>query len=314
MKGRLIYNPMAGRFPSIHLVERAAKILENNGWEIDILRTDGGHEITKLSKKAASAGMDAVFMAGGDGSLHLAAAGLLGSDTALAVLPAGTANVWAQELGLPTLSWTNWMALETSVKRLLNGSFRTMDVGICQGIPFLLWAGAGFDAFIVNHIEPRTRLEKNFAVPQYAATMAWYATSWTGMDLRIRVDSEEVNGTYIVALVTNIRLYAGGIAELSPSARIDDGSMDLWLFAGDTPLETMQHIIDLASGKHLDSKNTKRYSCREISISSKSDLYLQLDGEPLPPAKKISISIKPQSLRVMIPDSLPKPLFTTNPL
>ncbi|NQS92188.1 MAG: diacylglycerol kinase family lipid kinase [Chloroflexi bacterium] len=310
MRGQLIYNPMAGRFPSQPLVERAARILNTNGWDVDIVQTQGGPHITKLAKKAAASRMDAVFIAGGDGSLHQAAIGLMGTETALSVLPAGTANVWAQELGLPGLSWTNWTALDTSVKKLLNGTIRTMDVGICQGIPFFLWGGVGFDAFIVHNLEPRTRWQKQFPVTQYAANVAWHARNWSGMDLQIWVDGEKISGTYILALVTNIHLYAGGMAELSPKARIDDGRMDLWLFAGDTMLETLQHLVDLASGKHLDSDKACLLPCQDIRIKSKTDLYLQLDGEPVSPARNITISIKPQSLRVMVPSDLPRQLFS----
>jgi len=310
MKGQLIYNPMAGRFPSLPLVERAVKILESNGWEIDITRTEGGDQITKLAKKAATSGLDAIFVAGGDGSVHQAVAGLLGSETALAVLPAGTANVWAQELGLPSLSWTNWGALETSVKKILSGSVRTMDVGVCQGIPFLLWAGVGFDAFIVHHLEPRSRWQKQIATPHYAANAAWYARTWSGMDLNIWADGEKVSGIYLVALVTNIHLYAGGLAEISPKARIDDGSMDLWLFAGDTLLETLQHVYDLASGKHLSSEKTNCIPCKKVIIESKTDIYLQLDGEPIAPSKKVTIDIHTQALRVLVPRDVPRPLFS----
>ncbi|MCJ7716066.1 MAG: diacylglycerol kinase family lipid kinase [Anaerolineales bacterium] len=310
MQGQLIYNPMAGRFPSLPLVERAAKTLESNGWKIEIKQTEGGDQITKLAKKAASSGLDAIFVAGGDGSIHSAAAGLLGSETALAVLPAGTANVWAQELGLPTLSWTNWGALETSVQKILTGSVRTMDVGVCQGIPFLLWAGIGFDAFIVHHLEPRSRWQKQLATPHYAANVAWYARNWSGMDLNIWADGTKVSGIYVLALVTNIHLYAGGLAEISPKARIDDGCMDLWLFAGDTLLETLQHLFDLASGKHFSSEKTNFIPCKEVIIKSKTDLYLQLDGEPIPPSKKISIDIRPRSLRVLVPQDVPRPLFS----
>ena len=310
MKGQLIYNPMAGRFPSLPLVERAAKILESNGWEIEITRTDGEGQITKLAKKAATSGLDAIFVAGGDGSIHSAVAGLLGSETALSVLPAGTANVWAQELGLPTLSWTNWGALETSVEKILDGSVRTMDVGVCQGIPFLLWAGIGFDAFIIHHLEPRSRWQKHIATPHYAANVAWHARTWSGMDLNIWADGEKVSGIYVVALVTNIHLYAGGLAEISPKARIDDGSMDLWLFAGDTMLETLQHMFDLASGKHFSSEKTNYIPCKEVIIKSKTDLYLQLDGEPIAPSKKVTIDIRPRSLRVLVPKDVPRPLFS----
>jgi diacylglycerol kinase (ATP) len=309
MRGRLLYNPMAGRFPSQPLVERAARVLEENGWNIKILQTKGGEHLSKMAKRAAARGLDAVFVAGGDGSVHQAAVGLMGSDTALCVLPAGTANVWALELGLPTLSWTNWMALESSVKKMLNGRIRTMDLGLCQGIPFLLWAGAGFDGFIVHHLEPRTRLEKQFAIPYYLSNAAWYARNWKGMNLQVWADGEKVTGTFILSVVTNVHLYAGGLAEISPGARIDDGVMDLWLFSGDSLVDIVQHMFDLAKGKHIDSDKARRIPCRDIKIKSDVEIYIQLDGEPIEPSKILEISIRPKSLKVMVPNDLPRPLF-----
>jgi YegS/Rv2252/BmrU family lipid kinase len=314
MKGQLVFNPMAGRFPSQPLVERAARILNANGWEIDLVRTKGGDHITRLAKRAARDKLDALFIAGGDGSLHKAVEGLMGSDTSLAVLPSGTANVWAQELGLPTLSWTNWVALEQCVKRILNGHVHRMDVGVCQGIPFLLWGGAGFDAFVVHHLEPRNRWQKQFPATQYAANVAWFSRNWSGMDLELIVDGEKIEGTFILALATNIHLYAGGLAEISPSAKLDDGRMDLWLFSGDSMLETLQHLFDLAAGKHLDSKKTTQITCQEIVIKSNTDIYLQLDGEPILPSNKVKIAIRPQALNVMVPDTLPRSLFMKDPL
>ena len=106
----LIYNPAAGRFPSRMLIERAAQVLNKQGWDIQLQVTHGGPHITQLARQAVQQGQDAVFVAGGDGSINYAVRALLDSDTALGVLPAGTANVWAQELGLPGLTWTRWMA------------------------------------------------------------------------------------------------------------------------------------------------------------------------------------------------------------
>lgn len=309
MNGMIIYNPMAGRFPSRLLVEQAAKVLESKGWQITIQRTHGSKDIQTLTGKAVEENLDAVFIAGGDGSINQSVARLLGSDTALGVLPAGTANVWAQEIGLPILTWTQWSALEKSAKLLAEGRIRTVDVGLCMGTPFLLWAGVGLDAFVVNHIEPRTRWEKNFAIPQYAANAAWFARKWKGMELKIIVEDEVIEGTYVLAVVTNVRLYAGGMAEISPGARINDGHMDLWLFSGKTLAETLEHMWMVYSGQHFDSKKVRQLSCREVEFQSESSLYLQVDGEPLPETDTARITMRPSALRVMTPSELPHPLF-----
>lgn len=310
MNGLIVYNPMAGRFPSLPLVERAGEVLRSLGWEIDIERTHGGDHTTTLARRAAQDALDGLFVAGGDGSLNQSIAGLMGSKTALGVLPAGTANVWAQELGLPVLTWTNWMALENSARRLAEGQIYTVDVGLCMDKPYLLWAGVGLDAFVVHHIEPRSRWEKNFAIPQYAANAAWLASQWRGMDLKIIVEDQRIEGTYVFAVVSNVRLYAGGMAELTPGAKIDDGQMDLWLFAGKTLAEAIRHAWMVFSGQHFESQHVKHFTCRRAEFQSNTPLYFQVDGEPLPESKHAAIEIEPQAIQVMVPQDYPQHLFS----
>lgn len=249
----LAYNPTAGRFPSRLLAERAARVLQENGWAIHLEQTQSSEHISQMARQAAEAGLEAFFMAGGDGSLNYAVRGLRGSETALGVLPSGTANVWAQELGLPGLTWTRWLALEESARRLAAGKCLSIDLGCCNGRPFLMWAGVGLDAFVVHRLEPRQRWEKHFAVVQYAATMVWHASYWRGMNLMVEVDGKKISGHFLLAVVNNVHLYAGGLANLSPDARLDDGVMDLWLFHGETLGDTVQRAWDLLAGKHGQS-------------------------------------------------------------
>src|SRR4030065_904512 len=184
----MIYNPSAGRFPSGILAERAANVLRANGWNISLIRTESSEHVTQLARRAAEEGKEALFVVGGDGTINLALRGLVGSKTALGVLPGGTANVLAQELGLPGLTWTRWMALEESARRLAEARIREVDIGQCGNTPFLMWAGVGLDAFAVHHIEPRPRGEKLFANMAYAASTAWQASLWHGTNLQLTAD------------------------------------------------------------------------------------------------------------------------------
>jgi len=309
-RGLFVYNPAAGRFPSRLLCERAAGVLTKGGWSLDLIRTTSGDHITKLAMEAAAEGMDGFFVAGGDGSLNQAIAGLYGSETALGVLPCGTANVWAQELGLPGLSWTRWMALEESAYQLLKGRTAQADIGVCNRRPFLLWAGVGLDAFVVHRIEPRTRWEKHFAFIQYATSVVWHASYWHGMNIDVRIDESEVTGHFLLALVSNIHLYAGGLAQVSPNARLDDGVMDLWLFEGDTIGDTVQLAIELLSGNHIKSKRVSRYPFEHAELISESQTYTQVDGEPHEVSGKVIIDVKKKKLAVLIPNETPRMLFS----
>ena len=133
----MVYNPNAGRFPSQILAERAADVLRSSGWDIRIIKTDNGNHVTQAARKAAEQGKDVLFVVGGDGTVNLAVRGLAGSDTALGVLPGGTANVLAQELGLPGLRWTRWTALEEKEKgcsSIAKGDFPMVSQANCPGM------------------------------------------------------------------------------------------------------------------------------------------------------------------------------------
>ncbi|MHA2429043.1 MAG: diacylglycerol/lipid kinase family protein [Candidatus Hermodarchaeia archaeon] len=305
----LVFNPAAGRFPSRILTERAANVLRKEGWNIQLHQTSGGSHITELARDAVKKSMDAFFIAGGDGSINYAVAGLVNSEVPLGVLPAGTANVWSRELGLPGLAWTRLMALEESASQLANASNCTVDVGYCNNNPFLLWAGVGLDAFIVHRVEPRTRWEKHFAMAHYVTIAMQQASYWSGIHLDVMADNQKISGHYILGVVSNIHLYAGGYAEISPYARLDDGKMDLWLFAGETLMETFRHAWNLWSGRHLNSDMVQCIPFRKLQLSSNSQMYVQIDGEPVRGDGDVTIEVKPRALRVLVPKNAPRALF-----
>ncbi len=304
-----IYNPTAGRFPSAMLAERAANVFRQQGWEIRLEQTQDGDHLTRLARRAAEEGRAVALVAGGDGSVNLAVAGLIGSDTALGVLPAGTFNVWAQELGLPGLSWTRWMALEESARLLVAGQSRRVDVGVCNGRPFLLWAGVGLDAFVVHRLEPRDRWQKHAGALYAAASTVWNAAIWHGMNLSVEADGHEISGHFLVAVISNIHLYAGGLAEISPWALLDDGVMDLWLFKGETMADTVARAIDLLAGTHLESDAVLPIPFQRLVLRSDAPMYLQVDGEPMEFTGEAAIEIKPLALKILVPQKTRHTLF-----
>jgi YegS/Rv2252/BmrU family lipid kinase len=291
------------------LTERAASVLQQYGWGVDIETTTGGSHIQSLARQAVRDDRDSIIVVGGDGSLNKALPGLVGTETALGVFPAGTANVWAQELGLPGLSWTRWSALEESAHRLARGQVRQVDVGLCNDKHFLLWSGIGIDAFIVHRIEPRKQWEKNFTVIRYATSAVWSASQWRGINLRVVADDLSLEGKFILAEVSNIRLYAGGLAILSPQARLDDGLMELWLFDGENLEDVLEQAWSLWSGRHINSRRVQTMQFNTIVLESDTPIYLQMDGEPEIGGKRVAITVLPKALKVLIPDQAPKTLF-----
>jgi diacylglycerol kinase (ATP) len=125
------------------------------------------------------------------------------------------------------------------------------------------------------------------------------------MNLRTKVNGEQIDGHYLLAVVSNIHLYAGGTAEISPSAQLDDGLMDLWLFKGENLGDKVQMAWDLWVGNHGNSQQAECIPCTSLTLESDAPLYVQVDGEPADEAYRVDIQIKSGSLKVLIPDETP---------
>jgi diacylglycerol kinase family enzyme len=129
------------------------------------------------------------------------------------------------------------------------------------------------------------------------------------MNLRAVVDQEKISGRYLLAVASNIHLYAGGHAEISPSAKLDDACMDLWLFEGNSLPEVVKHALDLWAGRHLDSEKARRVPFSRLSLESDASLFVQLDGEPMEGYGHVNIDVEPAALKVLIPQKASRELF-----
>ncbi len=304
MQALLVYNPAAGALPVGPFVYRAADILRSAGWQMRILPTRSGAHAVELAQQAAGK-VDVVFAVGGDGTIGQVASGLAGSSTALGILPAGTHNVMGTELGMRPFGWNRWWALDENLRELVNAPVYNVDMGLCNGKPFLLWAGLGLDAMILQQLEPRLRFDKYLSVPHSAALTLWNATFWHGIDLKAYADGKRLDGHYMLVVVTNIRTYLGGLAQISPEARLDDGQMDLWLFSGNNLADALRHAIGMLSGLHLTAPGAVCVPFRALRLESASPVSLQMDGEPQGPQQTLEFSILPRALKLLVPRRSP---------
>ncbi len=295
----LIYNPAAGRISVRPFIGGVIRTLNDHGWRVEVAESLNGRHTTQLAHMAAQENFRAVFAIGGDGTAGQAAAGLISSSTALGILPAGTTNVWAQELGINAFVWPHIRALVQNTRMLAESTPCAMDVGMCNGQPFLMWAGIGLDAMTVRKLTPRKRFEKYLNITEYAATTIWNATIWHGMNLRVTADEKQVEGHYLLAVANNIRHYA--VAKISPSAYLDDGLMDLWLFSGSTLADAFRVMFDILSGQHGTSGQACCIPFRKASIESGTPFSLQMDGEPMLGTQQASLEVLQGSLQVLIP-------------
>ncbi len=302
-KGLLLYNPAAGRHSIRPYLRGILAALRAADWRTDVAETLSGTHATQTAHQAAQEKYDAVFAIGGDGTIGQVASGLLHSETALAVLPSGTANVWALEQGLKPFRWRRLNALRENAKALARAKVQTVDVGDCNGNPFLLWAGIGLDARAIRRIEPRPRFFKYFSVPHFFAATVYEASVWHGLNLRIRVEGELIEGHVLVALASNIRHYVGGMSLISPGAFLDDGEMELWLLSGDSLTDAFRHFYELLSGKHLTSDQARCIPFRNALIESDANFSMQVDGDPMLGGRSANIRVLPRALKTLMPEN-----------
>ena len=297
----IVYNPAAGKFSVKPFIKSVVRELESAGWTVDAAETQSGAHTIELAKQAAAEKKDAVFAVGGDGTIGNVVNGLIGTDTALGVLPAGTANVWSIELGLPHFTWTQPCVLRRNASILAHAPIHAVDVGICNQYSFMMWAGIGLDAMTIQSLEPRIRLEKFFAMPEYAAKTIWQAAQWSGMRLRLWVGDQEVEGQYILAVATNIRHYMGGYSNLSPDAYLDDGLLDIWLFSGSNLGDALRHAYDMWRGYHVHSDVARRITFNSLRVETDSPFWLQTDGEPRGASQTAEIRVQKRALKMLMP-------------
>jgi YegS/Rv2252/BmrU family lipid kinase len=305
----LIYNPTAGPRGELRRdLERVVAYLTERGWHVTIRATRKPGDATELARAAVAAHCKVVLVAGGDGTVHEAVNGLVGTDTAMGVLPVGTGNVWAKEIGLPRPGLTQWDQLMAAARMLVDGEVRWVDVGRAGERYFLNCAGVGIDSTVTAYIEPRTRVEKQLGgALTYLAAGFWIARDFSGVQSTVVIDGRVVRAMILLVVVSNIQLY-GGLVKMSPEARVDDGLLDVRIFRGMGLAWTLRHFAGVFTRRHLRNPMVSHYQGRQVTIHTAEPFPVQLDGEPVG-MTPVSVDVVPRALRVLVPRTAPADLF-----
>ena len=307
MKAMLIFNPAAGAREVERELEQVIAYWEGRGWQVSFRETWGAGDATTFAREAVASGCQAVFVAGGDGTIGEVADGLAGSDVALGVLPAGVGNVWALEMGIPTPSPLRRHPLLDAAEVLAEGEIRRIDLGRAGQRHFILWAGVGLDAEVAERMEPRSRPTKRLGTLAYAVAAALVAKDFRGTRTRVVIDGRSINTRAILVIVSNVQLYAR-LMRVAAEAYLDDGLLDVCIFKGSNLASTVQHAIKVFAHRHLRDPQVEYYRCRKVSISTATPLPVQVDGDPIG-TTPMEFEIVPQALNIIVPQNSSERLF-----
>jgi YegS/Rv2252/BmrU family lipid kinase len=306
----LIYNPTAGPWDVQQAIQRICAQLEEREWSIQLKQTKRAGDATVLAREAAQAGCDVVIVAGGDGTLNEAVNGLVDTRTALGVLPVGTGNRWARQLGLPFYLLTNPLRVHEAAAGLAEAAIRPIDVGKVNERYFLCWAGIGLDAQITTEIEPRQRHTKHLGIIPYIIAGVLVARDFQGVRTRVQLDDKVVRGRTLLILASNIQQYAGQL-HVAPQARLDDGLLDVFVFKGLGFPYALRHFFTMLNRRWLQDPRIVHRQARHIKIQTDRPIPVQVDGEPVGVTTPVTLQVTPRALRILVPPSASPGLFAS---
>jgi YegS/Rv2252/BmrU family lipid kinase len=307
-RARLIANPASGtlrHLGALRELEEAVAYLSKHGLPTELRLTERPGHAVELAREAVRSGMDMVIAAGGDGTVNDVIQALAGHETALGVLPLGTVNVWAREVGIPLYA-------PDACDVLLNGVRRRVDLGQAGSRYFLLMAGIGFDAEVARRVELSKLKQTGLKVLEYLATVGRLSVTHQPTRIWMVRDGKRYSTRAHMVIIGNTRLY-GGTMTFTRNAIADDGWLDAVTVGGGG----ITHKLAVLGGAMLRRKSLGprvRYDrAKRILLEAAQPLPVQVDGEVIGNLP-MTFTVAPQALTVIVPEFALAPLFQKPPL
>ncbi|MBI5359381.1 MAG: diacylglycerol kinase family lipid kinase [Planctomycetes bacterium] len=287
---KIIANPISGKGRSLKILGKIENLLSRESVYFETIRT--GMQGDATNSAAVLAGFDAVIGIGGDGTINEIISGMLASNPVpLLVIPVGTGNVIAKELGLHCSAFY-------AEKLLTSFKIRLLDVGICgNGRCFVSMLGAGFDGSVVREFHGLRKGTTNH-IMQYLPFALNSALRYKFPRITVKADGKVITDSAGFVQVANARSY-GGPFVFAPGAVPDDGLLDVVWFKGHGFPGVFKLFWAAFLRDPLRRAGAKTIRARHIELSSSSGTPVQLDGDPagfLP----VSITIKPGAIPFLV--------------
>ncbi|MFM2432568.1 MAG: hypothetical protein RLZZ511_3782 [Cyanobacteriota bacterium] len=317
----IVFNPNAGQAGNVETaLEQAAALWQQHGWRVRLQPTRCAGDATTIAKAAAAAGIDIVVACGGDGTVNEVINGLVNTDTALAVLPAGTVNIWAREMGLS-------MDVQRAAAATLLAQWQQIDVGRVRSVfprsrrlsrkrvarpkealvdrYFLLMAGVGFDAAVTAGVDPQEK--KRFGAIAYIKQAVQIGWNYRGSSIALKIDGKKLRGRFLMAVVGNSQLY-GGVMKFTVNALINDGLLDICAIQGRSMIKAPLRLFSIFSQTHHRDDRIKYHQARQIQFLSRKPIPVQVDGDYLGTTPML-FEVVPKGLWALIPPNADKGLW-----
>jgi diacylglycerol kinase (ATP) len=250
-------------------------------------------EAPRAVRRALKQGADLIFVWGGDGTVQRSVNTLAGSDAALAILPAGTANLLASNLGIPR-------SIEAAVDIGLTGRRTRIDLGRLNGERFSAMAGAGFDARVIRDADAEMKRRLGRMAYVWAVSRNLHDKPFRA---EIEVDgSAWFEGDASCVLIGNVGEFFGGIAAFD-GARPNDGVLDLGVATAEGIIDWTRTIVRTAVSGASNSPFVQVTRAQSVDVRLSRKVLYELDGGARRKAKRLQIEVEPDAVSVCVPEA-----------
>ena len=292
MRILIIANPIVGiRKEKKAVIDSIAAEQRNNGGTVDITFIMKPGSGRNYSSRAVLEGYDAVYAAGGDGTINEVASGLVGKNLPLGIIPLGTGNGLARGLGIPT-------DMDACRKVLRQRKIIAIDSGVFNSRAFFATAGIGFDAQIAHDFD-KSRGTKTSIFQYFKFAVKNYFLRGTE-DLTIMIDGEKITRRVFAMSVCNTSQYGGG-AVIAPQADPTSGKLIAVIIPKIGVLRAIPATWRLFHGTATSVPGIEYYPFTSLRIKRSKPGIFHVDGEPFEGGKTLDVEVKPQSLQVIVP-------------
>ncbi len=289
MKFLFIHNPRAGprRAP---LTERLHAFVKLHGLDAQVAPTDGPGHATALAAEAARAGAEVVVAVGGAGTINEVARALLGTDTAVAIIPRGSGNGLARHLRVP-------MGLAAALHSLLHSEVQLADAGQANGHPFFCTMGVGFDAAVVHRFNSLSR--RGLLAYVDAGIREYFRYMPQTLDVRIEGTPVTRHVPQFVT-IANASQFGNG-ATIAPGARLDDGLLNLVVVRPVTLTNALPLACRLFTRTLHGSRHVTTASGTHFTIERDRPGFMHVDGELVATEALIEVHVLPRAIKFWAP-------------
>ena len=282
----IVLNPVAG-VAGNRVMPEVVATLEEAGAKVTVVRPTSGLEARRRARDAAKgSGYDAIVAAGGDGTIREVAAGIAGTEVPIGVVPIGTGNVLAREIGLR-------LRVQEIAHTLLAGTVMELQVGRANHEPFLLMAGAGFDARVSAAVDRRVQRRVGklaYLVPTARALLQPLD------ELDVMIDGNAYRGNWVVVAIAR---YYGGSFVLAPKTTIFAAGLCTVLFQARSRGARASQLTALACGRLATRRDVFTVPCERVRIASKVQIPTQIDGDPFD-CTPLEVEITEQRIGIIV--------------